>query len=233
MIPLYDVATKDDFDRFRDTCDFEDGPGWMLCLDDKEKDIKIWEQRFPNSTISGVKMKARLKNIAADVLYEVLNDSVYREIWDETMAEGYTVVVLDDNNDIGYYAGKSPFFGISGRDFCNQRSWWASPDQSEYIIMNQSVKHPQVPEKDEFVRAWSYKTGYIVRIDESDTNSCLFTYYTHTDLKGWIPDKLINKALKTFAPRLVDKMIKVVPAYIEWKKQQEKLNSNISSSQDE
>jgi len=71
--------------------------------------------------------------------------------------------------------------------------------------------------KKDFVRAWSYKTGYIIRVDKTDTKSCNLIYYTHTDLRGWIPDKLINKALRTFAPRLVDKMIVVVPDYIKWR----------------
>jgi len=149
-VPLYDIARPEDYDKFRHICDNEEGPSWKLCLDDKVRMIKVWEQRFPNSTISGVKMKAQLMNVGARIFYDVLNDAGYRPKWDDTMAEGYTVQELDANNDIGYYAGKSPFPGVSGRDFCNQRSWWASQDDSEFIIMNHSVVHKDVPEKKGF-----------------------------------------------------------------------------------
>jgi len=109
------------------------------------------------------------------------------------------------------------FFAVAGRDFCNQRSWWVAKNRSEYIIMNHSVLHPDIPERKPYVRGWSYKTGYIVRKDPIDNNSCCLIYCTQTDLSGWIPDKLINKAIKTFAPGLVEKMMQVVPMYPEWK----------------
>uniref|UniRef100_A0A6B2LBC4 START domain-containing protein n=1 Tax=Arcella intermedia TaxID=1963864 RepID=A0A6B2LBC4_9EUKA len=162
-------------------------------------------------------MKAHMVGILGSVLYDVLHDSQYRQSWDGTMEEGITIQTLDAHNDIGYFAGKSPFFGISGRDFCNQRSWWVSPDRTEFIIINHSVIHPSVPERKPYVRAWSYSTGYRILVDPDDVNSCFFTYCTQTDLKGWIPDKLVNKAMKTFAPNLVQKMKEVVPAYIPWK----------------
>jgi len=213
----YPLPTKDDFDNFRDICDSET-LDWKLVFDSQTKQIKVWEQRLPNSTINRIKMKAHMIGISAETIYDVLHDSEYRKDWDLNMAEGSTIALLDSYNDIGYYAGKSPFFGISGRDFCNMRSWWVSEDESEYIIMNHSVHHPAKPERKQYVRAWSHKTGYVVRRDDQDENSCYLIYCTQTDLRGWIPDKLINKAIKTFAPGLVDKMMQVAPLYSEWKK---------------
>jgi len=213
---LYPLATKRDFDDFRDICDSK-SKDWKIVLNDETRKITVLEERIPNSTINRIKMKAHMVNIPAAALYDVLHDSEYRKVWDMNMAEAYTIALLDPYNDIGYYAGKSPFFAISGRDFCNHRSWWVSGDGSEYIIMNHSVTHPTAPVRKQYVRGLSYETGYILRRDPDDDNSCFLIYCTQTDLKGWIPDKLVNKAIKTFAPNLVEKMMVVVPSYAEWK----------------
>jgi len=215
-LELYPLPTKQDFDNFRSTCD-SDSADWRLSYDDQFKQIKVWEQRIPNSSINRIRMYAHMVGLSADTLYDVLHDAEYRKVWDLNMAEGYTITLLDSYNDIGYYAGKSPFFAVSGRDFCNQRSWWVSEDKSEFIIMNHSVTHPDIPERKQYVRGWSHRTGYIIRKHPANEKSCDFIYCTQTDLRGWIPDKLINKAIKTFAPSLVDKMVQVCPGYPEWK----------------
>eukprot|EP01125_Pyxidicula_operculata_P006755 TRINITY_DN2317_c0_g1_i1.p1 TRINITY_DN2317_c0_g1~~TRINITY_DN2317_c0_g1_i1.p1 ORF type:complete len:237 (-),score=55.83 TRINITY_DN2317_c0_g1_i1:227-937(-) len=214
----YVLATKEDFDKFREVCDSQDG--WTLVTD--KKDLKVWDRTAEGSNINMVRMWAVFKGISAATLYDVLHDADYRKDWDENMAEGYLIQQLDNYNDIGYYAGKSPFFTISGRDFCNQRMWWVASDNSEYIIKNYSVIHKDCPEKKGFVRAQSLMTGYMIRPDPNDANSCQMTYLTQTDLKGWIPDAIKNQAMKTFAPKLVEKLAKVSPRYDEWKTKSEK-----------
>jgi len=170
-----------------------------------------------NSPINLVKMWATLKDIPAALVYDVLHDPDYRKDWDNNMAEGYNIAILDAHNDVGYYAGKSPFFALSGRDFCNQRSWYVNPDKTEFIIMNHSVLHKDCPEKKGFVRAWSHRTGYIVRVDPNDSKSSILFYSTQTDMKGSIPYWAVNQVMKIFAPKLVENIQRVAPGYNEWK----------------
>eukprot|EP01123_Difflugia_compressa_P001469 TRINITY_DN1172_c0_g1_i1.p1 TRINITY_DN1172_c0_g1~~TRINITY_DN1172_c0_g1_i1.p1 ORF type:complete len:235 (+),score=28.68 TRINITY_DN1172_c0_g1_i1:127-831(+) len=209
----YESANKESYDNFRSVCDSADG--WTLMHDDHKKHVTIWQQHSKDSPIHVVRMRATLP-VPASVLYDVLHDADYRKEWDENMVEGYCIEQIDGHNDVGYYSGKSPFFGISGRDFCNQRSWWDSPDGSEYIIHNHSVIHPSCPEKKDYVRAWSHLTGYLIRPNQDGT-SCTFVYLTQTDLKGWIPAWAINQGGSKFAPQLLDKLGRVSPLYVEWK----------------
>jgi len=211
----YELATKQNFDDFRAAVDSD--TNWNVVLD--KPDIKVWDQAVPNEAINNVKMWAHLKDIPASVVYDVIHDPDYRLEWDNNMAEGYNIEQLDPYNDVGYYAGKSPFFIVSGRDFCNERSWWVNKDKTEYIIINHSVLHPKCPEKKGFVRAWSHRTGYVIRVDPNDPNSTILYYMTRTDMKGTIPIWIVNTVMKTFAPNLIDNLKKVCPGYTAWKQE--------------
>jgi len=211
----YVPALRESFDKFRSACDSEEG--WTLAYEDKKKNVIVWQQASKNAetTINVVRMRAQL-NFPASVLYDVIHDADYRKEWDENMDEGYCIQQIDPHNDVGYYAAKSPFFAISNRDFCNQRCWWKSEDNSEYIIHNHSVVHKDCPEKKNYVRAWSHMTGYLVR-PNPDATTCTMIYLTQSDMRGWIPTWAINQGASKFAPNLVEKLAKVGPLYVAWK----------------
>jgi len=136
------------------------------------------------------------------------------------MLEGTLIEKLDNHNDVGYYAAKSPVFTISNRDFCNIRSWWVAPDQSEFVIINHSVPHPNCPEKKGFVRANSISTGYWLRpsVDkEKGDNGCNLIYMTQTDPGGWIPAWVVNSTASTFAPKIIENLTRVSAKYDDWK----------------
>lgn len=159
-------------------------------------------------------LKYTFKDISAEVLYDVIHDPEYRRQWDEYMIEGYEICTLDATNDIGYYSVKCPSV-MKNRDFVNERSWRVT--EGEYMIFNHTVHHKDHPERKEFVRAFSFLTGYLLRPLED--KGCLFTYVTQTDMKGWIPAWVANKAATLFAPKVVDKMDKAARGYVEWKKE--------------
>jgi len=104
---------------------------------------------------------------------------------------------------------------VSGRDFCNQRSWRVKEDQ-EYMIINHSVIHPKCPEKKGFVRANSINSGYLMRVNP-DGKSCTLIYITHTDPKGSIPSFVMNFMTKTFAPKIIGKLEAAGKEYPNWK----------------
>jgi len=213
-VPNYPLATKEDFDKFKNTIDAEQG--WTLAHEDKKKNLIVWQQVTPESAINMVKLRAEL-NCPPSVVYDVLHDADYRKEWDESMEEGYCIEQLDSHNDVGYYSAKSPIFTVSARDFCNQRSWWKNPDGSEYIIFNHSVKHDKSPEKKGFIRAWSILSGYLLRPCAGNPDKTLFFYLTQCDLRGWIPTFAINQGASKFAPGIVDKLNKCSPLYTTWK----------------
>jgi len=47
-----------------------------------------------------------MENITLETLYDALHDPEYRKCWDKDMADSYDICKLNDNNVIGWYAGR-------------------------------------------------------------------------------------------------------------------------------
>jgi hypothetical protein len=212
----YKLASIEDYNLFRDDCDSTDDT-WKIALD--KDDFKVWTRKSTNSKINIVRAWARIEGIPAQVMYDVFHDPVFRTTWDDKMIEGYNIQQLDPHNDIGYYSIKFPS-PLQNRDFCNQRSWWVSTDQNEFIIMNHSVPHESCPEKKGFTRGISIRSGYLVRRDpDNPDKDTILIYIAQADPRGMIPSFLINFATKTMAPQVIEKLVNVSRGYPEWKEQ--------------
>ncbi len=64
-----------------------------------------------------MKMKWQVRvifdTLSASLLYDLLMDSEYRELWDSVMKETFTVYKLDAQNTITYYASMTYSFNVS------------------------------------------------------------------------------------------------------------------------
>jgi len=209
----YPLATTQDIDIFRNFAYSDDN--WNII--DEKPNSKIWDQTIDNSNVKMVRIWAKINNVKASTLYDVLHDPDYRREWDENMVDGYRIEQLDNNNDIGYYSIKSPFWLVSGRDFCNMRSWFVDNDKEEFIIFNHSVPHKDCPEVNGYVRATSLLTGYLVKPDPNDLNSCILTYITQVDAKGSIPTWIMNNVTTFVAPQFITKISQAGLNYNSWK----------------
>ena len=148
----------------------------------------------------------------------MLNDHAYRKVWDENMILGKVVEMLTDVDEVGYYSATAPS-PLSNRDFCTHRTFKAFPEKNEYVIFNHSVEHPDMPEDPDFVRGWSFNTGYVMRKHELGAE---MHYITQSDPKGWIPKWVTNSVTSKLAPRIVTKMIDAAQKYGAWKESQGK-----------
>ena len=129
--------------KFREFAD-DASEAWALKAEKKE--IFVFDRPSQDKSkcaVNIVKLFAEFKNVKPEVLYDALHDAEYRTTWDTGMIEGYNLVHLDANNDVGYYHLKLPT-GVANRDFCNQRSW-RNFDNKEFIIMNHSEPHERCP----------------------------------------------------------------------------------------
>jgi hypothetical protein len=209
----YPPATLQDFEIFRNFAHSDEN--WNLI--DEKPNSKIWDQSIEGSSIKVIRIWAKIKNVTANTLYDVLHDPDYRREWDDNMVDGYKIEQLDSNNDIGYYSVGSPFWLVSGRDFCNMRSWFVNDNQTEFIIFNHSVPHKDCPEKPGYVRAISLLTGYLVKPDPDDSNSCILIYITQVDAKGSIPTWIMNHVTTLVAPTFIKKISETSLNYNAWK----------------
>jgi len=211
----YRLMGDEDFERFKSKV--LDDEGWNLVhQENKFGPLKTWTKKTDESPIDLVKMWCEFNGVTGETLYDVLHDADYRSVWDDKMIAGYRIQELDATNEISYYAAKAPPT-ITNRDFLNMRSWRALTDAGEWIIMNHSELHPDMPPQKSFVRGESILTGYLVRRKEG---GCILNYLTHSDPKGWIPNWVINTLASKYAPKILAKLYEACLAYEAWKEKQ-------------
>ncbi|KAL8604045.1 hypothetical protein ACOMHN_024870 [Nucella lapillus] len=203
------IAEDSDFKRFKETCDGNEG--WKLEVDKQR--TKVWTKANELSDFNMVKIKTEFDDVSASVMYDVIHDPMYRKTWDHTMSEGCEICVINPNNDIGYYAIKTPP-PLKNRDFVTQRSWLDVGH--EKIIFNHSVNHAKQPVKKGVIRGISFLTGYLIRHDTD--HSCQLTYVTQSDPKGNLPAWAINKLTRIMAPKVINRIYKAAKNYTAWKR---------------
>eukprot|EP00756_Hemistasia_phaeocysticola_P006717 Hpha_TRINITY_DN13971_c0_g1::TRINITY_DN13971_c0_g1_i2::g.35693::m.35693 len=208
----FKIRTTEDFLAMRKFTDNVEG--WTLKY--HANGVWVWDQPPENkgeTPFNMLKAFAVFDDVQPWTMYDTLQDSVYRTNWDEGMADGFNLLGLDLNNDLGYYQLKLPAL-ISNRDFCNNRSW-RNIDGKEFIIMNGSKAHPRCPPRDGIVRAWSFKSGFVIR--PHGEKGCTLTMLAHSDPRGFIPAWLVNSMLTSTAPATLQKLRNAALGYEKWK----------------
>lgn len=203
------IADDRDFDRLRRLCDKHDG--WKI--EYSKRQTTVWTRPTDQSAFKMIKLHTAYKDVTASLLFDVVMDPGYRKRWDVYMLESYDIGCLNPNNDVGYYAVRSPP-PLRNRDFVLQRSWLET--KKEIMVLNHSVYHETVPPRKGFVRATSYLTGFVIR-PSSDGGGCHFTYVTQCDPKGALPAWFVNKLTQIFAPKMTKRLATACRGYASWK----------------
>lgn len=202
------VAEDTDFQKLKSLSD--ETADWKL--EYQKNSTSVWTKNNDSSSFKMIKVRSVFDDVSAEILYDVLHDPDYRKTWDHSMLEGYEICAINPNNDIGYYAMRSPP-PLRNRDFVTQRSWLDLG--KEKCIFNHSVNHAQCPPKKGFIRGVSFFTGYVVR--PLDDRKCQFTYVSHSDPRGKLPAWVVNKATKILAPKIIARIYKASKNYEKWK----------------
>jgi len=218
----YKVARLADFIKMRDFAVAQDS-AWEKAFDDKKGMIveSRPEEVTPGEKPTGiniVRVNFCIPNLDPEQLYDSLHDPDFRKSWDTNMIEGKNLCQLDPRNDIGYYAAETPSRFVTRRDFCNQRSWMEFTN-GDYLIMNHSEPHADCPEKKDFIRARSIRTGYYLQpwTDAEGKKGCRMIYVSHSDIKGSIPAFLMNMVMTKMAPKTMKKLdecARMYPDYV-------------------
>merc|ERR1719495_1933560 len=114
--------------------------------------------------------------------------------WNPTLVECKTIQPIDEHTDISYQVCAEAGGGVlSIRDFVNLRHW--QEVDGVFISAGVSIKHPAMPPQPKNVRGENGPGCWAMRPIDGNPNKCLFQWLLDTDLKGWIPQSIIDKAL--------------------------------------
>jgi len=114
--------------------------------------------------------------------------------WNPTLVDCRLIQPIDEHTDISYQVCAEAGGGaVSTRDFVNLRHW--AVVDGVYLSAGGSIKHPAMPPQPKKVRGENGPGCWAMRPVDGDPNKCLFQWLLDTDLKGWIPQYIIDKAL--------------------------------------
>ncbi|KZC10880.1 StAR-related lipid transfer protein 3, partial [Dufourea novaeangliae] len=116
--------------------------------------------------------------------------------WNKLITESRKIQHIDDNTDIVYQT-TSPQGGgiISARDFVILRH--RIQYGNYYITAGTSVPFSSLPSQTNVVRGENNVSCWAAEDLPNEWNRCRFTWIINTNLKGWIPQKIIDKSMST------------------------------------
>ncbi|XP_055329317.1 stAR-related lipid transfer protein 3-like isoform X2 [Paramacrobiotus metropolitanus] len=187
--------------------EFQNRSGWKLekqgkcgssvySLDDK-KYGKIFR-------VEGL-VRAASDDVFSDI-YQKVNEAVN---WNHTIAFSERVDLLDDHCDVTYVCVKDQAGGmVSSRDFVDVRCFEMHPSElgNRYVIAGIGCEHPRKPVTKEFVRGVNGPNAWINEPVAPSANGAVyskFICFSNTNLKGWIPQKVVDQAMASVLLELI------------------------------
>ncbi|XP_003393487.1 steroidogenic acute regulatory protein-like [Bombus terrestris] len=116
--------------------------------------------------------------------------------WNRLVTESKKLQDIDENTDIVYQATSAQGGGIIGaRDFVILRH--RVQYGNYYINSGMSVPFTSLPNRSNVVRAENKLSCCAAEQLPNDESKCRFTWIINTNLKGWLPQKVVDKSMST------------------------------------
>lgn len=129
------------------------------------------------------------KKLLQELYYCVENITV----WNNTIIESKRIQIIDECTDVTYQVSAPGGNGIiASRDFVNLRHW--SMKDNCYVVAGKSIVHPTVPPTGTHTRGENGACCWVMRPLSEDVDSCIFEFLLNTNLKGWIPQYVLDGA---------------------------------------
>jgi hypothetical protein len=114
--------------------------------------------------------------------------------WNPTLTDCKNIQPIDEHTDISYQVCAEAAGGVvATRDFVNLRHW--DVIDGVFVSAGASIKHPAMPPQPKKIRGENGPGCWAMRPVAGDPHQCVFEWLLDTDLKGWIPQSIIDKAL--------------------------------------
>lgn len=115
--------------------------------------------------------------------------------WNPTILECRILESLGQSMDV-LYSVTAPAGGgmVSSRDFVTARRWKRT-ETGEILAAGVAVDHHLMPVQTQHVRGENRVLGWLFQAVPNNPNQCLLRMVAGTDIKGWIPQMVVDQAL--------------------------------------
>ncbi|XP_069684676.1 steroidogenic acute regulatory protein, mitochondrial-like isoform X1 [Periplaneta americana] len=135
--------------------------------------------------------------------------------WNPSVIESRVIEKVDEHTEVHYQAVGIASGLLSGRDFVNIRR--LGMKDGAYISSGVSTEHPAAPPLRKYIRAENGPNCWVFRPIPGKTDRCNFEFLSNINLKGWLPQYLVDSAMSS---GMVD-TVKYIREYVHKMKQQE------------
>ncbi|XP_020286625.1 steroidogenic acute regulatory protein-like [Pseudomyrmex gracilis] len=137
-------------------------------------------------------------NAHADMLIDWLFDTIEEfPSWNKLVTESIKLQNIDENTDIVYQT-TSPYGPrgiITARDFVTLRH--RKKCGNYYITNGASISTTLVQDRPNITRGENGVSCFIAEELSNEASKCRFTWILNTKLKGWIPQKVVDRSIST------------------------------------
>ncbi|XP_067021155.1 stAR-related lipid transfer protein 3-like [Acropora muricata] len=165
--------------------------GWNT---EKEKDGITVESRFIASGRKIFRLKSSIEGKAVDIFNIIVLHPEMAHKWGGSITNSYVVRRIDEQTDIVYNStGEEARGMVSCRDFVNLRRWERRGDV--FVSCNSTIVLDDLPPKTDHVRGENGPGGWAFKEAEGNPNRTEYMWLFDVDLKGWLPQSVIDIAM--------------------------------------
>ncbi|KAF5274123.1 hypothetical protein FQR65_LT04521 [Abscondita terminalis] len=113
--------------------------------------------------------------------------------WNPALLESHKVQAIDEYTDISYQISADSGGVVSSRDFINIRHWGVI--DGCFVIAYCAIDHPSVGRSEKYVRGENGIGCWAMKPIPGELDKCMFEWVLNTNLKGWIPQYILDTAL--------------------------------------
>ncbi|KAK5648235.1 hypothetical protein RI129_003127 [Pyrocoelia pectoralis] len=113
--------------------------------------------------------------------------------WNPALLESHKIQSIDEHTDICYQISADTAGVVTSRDFVNIRHWGVV--EGCYVIGYSAAEHPSVVRSEKYVRGENGVGCWAMKPVPGEIGKCNFEWVLNTNLKGWIPQYILDTAL--------------------------------------
>ncbi|XP_065901661.1 steroidogenic acute regulatory protein, mitochondrial-like [Dysidea avara] len=186
------IVDVNEFEKIREqVIKDEIGADWKLAKSFEH--TTVYRRTDTDNRDSIFKFVSKLVGVPVEDGVKLVTDIPLRSRYDKAFTE---IKVLDDHKDYKTVYWYVPLpTPCSDRDLVQHIKVLDDETTRTSFVVALPATHPSAPERPKVVRAETKMSMSILRPDEDDSNSCILTTIAQTDMKGLIPEFVINYAL--------------------------------------
>ncbi|XP_051540129.1 stAR-related lipid transfer protein 7, mitochondrial isoform X1 [Myxocyprinus asiaticus] len=180
-------------------------PVWEVVME--KKNFRVWRRPIQGSHLFEYRVFGSYTDVTPRQFFNVQLDTEYRKKWDALVIK-LEVVDRDVNTgtEVVHWATHFPY-PMYSRDYVYVRRYHVDMENNLMILVSRAVKHPSIPETQEFVRVHSYQSKMVIRPHRSfDENGFDYLLTYSDDPQTVFPRYCVSWMVSSGMPDFLEKL---------------------------